>query len=208
MSQGPRGPSQIEKGFNPSVFPFHYIDQDFFKPYPQFNPQERIYTSSLLRGGLGTYERYNPWRPNNYLEFLQYSSHIGNLPAPSEIAFRHALGRMGLHPDLTRIQGGLLYYFEPNSRRWRVVGTAEQLYYLSLDIQRELEREQVPDSLAEDLDILYRVRPRSQPYVPPPPQLPPDYSVIGHSRYRGQESIFGSSPTTQLAPHYGIINSR
>ncbi|MEM4342827.1 MAG: hypothetical protein QXT91_00685 [Candidatus Caldarchaeum sp.] len=208
MSQGPRGPGQLEKRFDYSSFPTSYIDEDFFMPYPQLDPSERTFTSSLLRGGLGAYERYNPWRPRNYLEFLQYSSHLGNLPAPSETAFRYALGRMGLHPDLTRIQGGLLYYFEPNSRRWRVVGTAEQLYYLSLDIQRELERERVPESLGEDFDILYRVRPRSEPYVPPPPQSPPDHSVVGHSWVRGQEGSVGSSPTTQLSPHYGIINRR
>lgn len=121
------------------------------------------FVGSLMRGGLGRFEPYNPWRPSNYLEFLQYASHLGALPAPSQIAFHHALGRMGLHPELTRIQGGLVYHFDPNSRRWRVVGTAEQLYYMSLDIQRELEREKVPSSLGRDLEILYDVRPRSAP---------------------------------------------
>lgn len=137
----------------------------FYLPSPASDPRRDTYVRSLMSGGLGRYETYNPWKPSNYLEFLQYASHLGALPAPSQTAFQYALGRMGLHPDLTRIQGGLVYHFDPNSRRWRVVGTAEQLYYMTLDIQRDLEREKVPGSLAQDMEILYKVRPRSAPYV-------------------------------------------
>lgn len=148
----------------------------FQLPSPDSDPARDTYVRSLMHGGLGRYETYNPWTPNNYLEFLQYASHLGALPAPSQTAFQYALGRMGLHPDLTRIQGGLVYHFDPNSRRWRVVGTAEQLYYMSLDIQRDLEREKVPGSLAQDMEILYKVRPRSAPRVDYP--VPVSWQIL------------------------------